>query len=367
MKIPLRPQHLRRYKEIARLLFRYANTDVVGHFGLDQAVVDAETPLTGKKSPGPEDLANDLEAMGPTFVKLGQLLSTRPDLLPDPYLKALARLQDKVQPFPFEEVERIVQAELGVGIAKAFLEFDPAPIAAASLAQVHRAKLRNWRQVVVKVQRPDVRKQIAEDMEVLDEIVTLLDQHTQFGKRYQLAKIFDEFRRTLIHELDYQREAANMVAMRASLRDFEHLLVPQPIADYTSRTVLTMDYIRGTKITELSRLVQTEISGRTLADELFRAYLKQVLVDGLFHADPHPGNLLLTDEGEIALLDMGMVGRISAEMQLRLLKLLLAISEGRSEDAASVAIQTSETTENFNEPVFRRKIGQLVADQQQAT
>jgi ubiquinone biosynthesis protein len=195
-----------------------------------------------------------------------------------------------------------------VRISKAFLEFDPTPMAAASLAQVHRARLRNWREVVVKVQRPEVRRQIAEDMEVLEEIVSFLDQHTHFGQRYQLRKIFEEFRRTLIQELDYQREATNLINLRANLREFQRIRIPEPIDDYTTRTVLTMDYVGGTKITELSRVVRTEIDGTALADDLFRAYLKQVLVDGLFHADPHPGNILLTDDGRIALLDLA-VGR----------------------------------------------------------
>jgi predicted unusual protein kinase regulating ubiquinone biosynthesis (AarF/ABC1/UbiB family) len=148
--------------------------------------------------------------------------------------------------------------------------------------------------------------------------------------------------------------------------DFEHICVPRPVDDYTTRTVLTMDYVRGTKITELSPLVRTEINGAALADELFRAYLKQVLVDGVFHADPHPGNVLFTEDGCVALLDLGMVGRVSPQMQVRLLKLLLAISEGRSEEAATLAIQASQTTDSFNEPEFRRKISQLVADQQDA-
>lgn len=366
MKISLKPQHLRRYKEIARLLFKYANRETVGSLGLEEALVDAEPAGRPHVSTKPEDLAKDLEAMGPTFIKLGQILSTRPDLLPDPYLKALARLQDQVQPFPYEEVERIVQSELGVRISKAFTEFDPNPIAAASLAQVHRARLRDSREVVVKVQRPEVRKQIAEDFEVLDEIVSFLDQHTQFGKRYQLARIFDEFRRTLIQELDYQREAANMVRVRDSLRECYRLRIPQPLEAFTARTVLVMDYIRGTKVTELSPVVRTEIEGGVLADELFRAYLKQVLVDGLFHADPHPGNVLLTEDGRIALLDLGMVGRLSPEMQVRLLRLLLAISEGRSEEAATLAIELSDTTDSFNETEFRRRVSHLVAERQHA-
>src|ERR1041384_5173590 len=360
MKLSLKPQHLRRYKEIARLLYRYANRDMVEQFGLAEALAEEDGPVADT-SPQPAELANDLEAMGPTFVKLGQVLSTRPDLLPDAYLKALARLQDKVQPFPYEDVEKIVHAELGVRISKAFLEFDPIPIAAASLAQVHRARLRNWREVVVKVQRPDVRKQISEDMEVVDEIVSFLDQYTQFGKRYQLLKIFEEFRRTLLQELDYQREATNLVNLRANLTEFSGLLIPKPIDDYTTRTILTMDYVRGTKITELSRVIRTEIDGRALAHELFRAYLKQVLVDGLFHADPHPGNVLLTDDGRIALLDLGMVGHTSMGMQETLLKLILALSEGNGEEAADLVIRASEKKDDFNAGEFRRRISQLVA------
>ncbi|MFO1501244.1 MAG: AarF/UbiB family protein [Verrucomicrobiota bacterium] len=367
MKISLKPQHLKRYKEIARLLIKYANLETVEHFGLEESPGESDQKPPKNGAPKPQELAHDLEAMGPTFIKLGQILSSRPDLLPEPYLKALARLQDDVQPFPYEDVERIIQSELGIRISKAFLEFDPVPIAAASLAQVHRARLRNRREVVVKVQRPDVRKQIADDIEVLDEIVSLLEQHTAFGKRYQVAKIFGEFRRVLIQELDYQREAATMLQMRESLRAFDHLRIPEPIPDYTTRTVLTMDYVRGVKITDLSPIIRTELDGAKLADELFRAYLKQVLVDGVFHADPHPGNVLLTEDNRVALLDLGMIGRISPEMQVRLLKLLLAVAEGRSDEAATLAIGASETTPDFNETDFRRKIAQVIAEQQNTT
>jgi ubiquinone biosynthesis protein len=365
MKLSFKTQHLTRYREIARLLYRYGRADVFESFGFEH---DASEPRPRPNGgPNPDELASDLETMGPTFIKLGQVLSTRSDLLPEPYLRALSRLQDKVQPFPYQEVERIVQAELGARISKAFAEFDPAPLAAASLAQVHMARLRNWRHVVVKVQRPNVRKQIAEDLEILDQVATFISEHTDFGRRYQVCRILDEFRRTLVQELDYRREAANMVAIRANLAEFPHVRIPAPIEDYTTGTVLTMDYVRGTKVTDLSRVVRTELDGGALADELFRAYLKQVLVDGLFHADPHPGNVLLTEDGCVGLLDLGMVGRVSPEMQGKLLKLLLAISEGRSEDAATLAIETSQTGAHFDENEFRRKIGHLVAEQQHAT
>ncbi len=365
MSISLNPQHLKRYKDIALLFLKYGNADMVNQFGLRSALNDDDL-TTGQTSP-PEELANDLERMGPTFVKLGQLLSSRADLLPAAYLDALSRLQDKVKPFPYEQVEEIVTAELGVRISKAFLSFDREPMAAASLGQVHRAELRDGRKVVVKVQRPDIRKQIAQDLEVLGEITGFFEKHTKMGRRYQFAKIFDEFQKTLISELDYSREAANLISIRDNLSEFPRLVVPSPVADYSTRAVLTMDFIPGKKITQIEPLERMELEGGPIADELFKAYLKQVLVDGLFHADPHPGNVFLMEDHRLALLDLGMVGRTTPAMQEKLIKVLIAISEGKGEEAVALVIQMSLTTEYFNEPEFRRKISSLVAEQQDST
>lgn len=292
------------------------------------------------------------------------MLSGRPDLLPEPYLKALARLQDKVKPFSFAEVEQIVASELGVRISKAFSRFDPVPLAAASLGQVHSAALRDGRLVVVKIQRPNIRQQITEDFEVLAQIAEFLDAHNELGRRHRFLKILEEFRITIQQELNYEREAQNLIALGANLKEFELIQVPQPIPDYSTRCVLTMDYVQGRKITALGPLARLEMKGAPLAEELFQAYLKQVLVDGLFHADPHPGNVFLTDDGHIALLDLGMVGHTTPGMQEHLLKLLLVISEGNSDEAADLVIRISEKTEEFNPAEFRRRIGQLMASRQ---
>lgn len=365
MSILMNPQHLTRYKDIALLFWKYGNADMIHQFGLRSALTDEELPAA--QAGQPEELANDLERMGPTFIKLGQILSSRADLLPEVYLRALSRLQDKVKPFPYEEAEAIVTAELGVRISKAFLRFDPEPIAAASLGQVHRAVLRDGRQVVVKVQRPDIRNLIAQDLEVLDQITSFVDKHTKMGRRYQLAKLFEEFQKTLINELDYQREANNLTAIGENLKEFKRIVVPEVIPDYTTRAVLTMDYIPGKKITQIEPLERMELDGAPLADELFNAYLKQVLVDGIFHADPHPGNVFLTEDRRLALLDFGMVGRTTPEMQESLIKILIAISEGKGEDAVAHVISMSETTPHFDETQFRRKIAGLVAEQQNST
>jgi predicted unusual protein kinase regulating ubiquinone biosynthesis (AarF/ABC1/UbiB family) len=362
MKISLKPHHLKLYQQIAGLLIKYGRSDLLQDISSTELLAQEDLPKD-RGTVSPSELADDLECMGPTFVKLGQILSSRPDLLPEPYIKALSRLQDKVKPFPFEDVEQIVVTELGVRLSKAFANFEREPLAAASLGQVHRATLRDGRAVVVKVQRPGIRPQIVDELQVLDEIAGVLE-HTRSGRRYQLQKVFEEFRHTLINELDYQKEAANMTRVAENLQEFPRIRVPKAVASYTTRSILTMDYIPGRKITEITPLARLDIDGAALGDELFRAYLKQVLVDGLFHADPHPGNVFLTDDHKIALLDMGMVGRTTPELQDQLVKILLAISEGRGETAAEIALRISEPTEEFNELEFTKNVSRFIAEQQ---
>jgi predicted unusual protein kinase regulating ubiquinone biosynthesis (AarF/ABC1/UbiB family) len=357
----LRTKHLPRYRKIGQLLWRHGRSDVFRQL-VEASELNDERDGGNGNAARPDALARDLEKMGPTFIKFGQLLSSRADLLPDSYLQALARLQNDVKPFPFEEAEDIIHAELGVRISKAFADFDPKPLAAASLGQVHRAHLRDGREVAVKVQRPHIRAQIAEDFEVLEEVATFLEQQTQFGRRCRFLDLVEQFRNALVQELDYQREAANLIAVGESLREFPRIHIVQPISDYTSRAVLTMTYLRGCKLTELSPVARLDLDGAGLADELFQAYLKQILVDGLFHADPHLGNIFITQDGGVGLLDLGMVGRVTPGMQESLTKLLLSVSEGRAEDAASVAIQISETSDEFDETTFRRRIGELVTE-----
>jgi ubiquinone biosynthesis protein len=361
MGISLHPDHLKRYKDIAALFLKYGRSDLVRSAGLEDAILlDDEGNLEGTTAPNANELAKDLEAMGPTFIKLGQLLSTRADLIPEQYLEALTRLQDDVEPIPFAEIEEVVASELGVRISKAFGEFDPEPIAAASLGQVHRATMRDGRLVVVKVQRPNVRGTIAKDFEALSEIATFLDNHTLAGKRYEFQRMLNEFRKSLLLELDYRIEARNLVTLARNLATMEMIVVPSPVDDFTTSRVLTMEYIEGKKITSLSPLAHLDIDGPMLAEHLFRAYLQQILVDGIFHADPHPGNVFLTDQEQIALLDLGMVGHVLPEHEDNLLQLLLAISEGIGDKAAQFTINLGEEKEEFDEPKFITDVSDLV-------
>jgi ubiquinone biosynthesis protein len=367
MKISLKPHHLKRYKDIAMLFLKYGTSDLAKEFEGEKLKSDDAASSDANAQSKPEQLADDLEKMGPTFVKFGQLLSSRPDLLPEPYLKALTRLQDKVKPFPYAEVEQIVASELGVRISKAFSFFDEKHLAAASLGQVHLAALRDGRAVVVKVQRPEIRQQIAEDFEVLEEIASFFDEHTEIGRRYRFGKLLAEFKSTLLQELDYQREASNLTTLARNLEQFPHIFVPLPVPDYCSRHVLTMDYVEGAKITALSPMVRMELKGAALAEELFQAYLKQVLVDGFFHADPHPGNIFLTQDGRLALLDLGMTGRLTASMQENLLRLLLAVSEGNGDEAVKIVLRVSETGANFQEADFRKQANFFISEQRDQT
>lgn len=366
MVVSLKPERLKRYKDVAMLLIKYGRSDLISAAGLEDSVLPDEIAEEAGAAAPAEELARDLERLGPTFIKLGQLLSTRADLMPGPYLEALERLQDQIEPFPFEEVERIVSGELGVRISKAFSDFDPTPLAAASLSQVHRAYMRDGRAVVVKVQRPNIRDLIVGDLESLGEIAHFLDLHTELGKRYEFDNMLVNLRKSILRELDFTIEANNLHTIAQNLAEFDNLVIPRPIDDFITTRVLTMEYIPGKKITALNPLRLLETDGSLLAYELFSAYLKQFLVDGIFHADPHPGNVFLTDDDRIALLDLGMVGRVTQTFQDNLLRLLLAISEGRGEVAAEAAIKMGEAKENFDRRTFERRITDLVAENSDA-
>lgn len=361
----LQVKHIKRYKDLVWLLMKYGQTDLVKEFETDMPVSDQVSPELPEGSPTPDELLKDLQQLGPTFVKLGQLISTQTDLLPDAYADALSKLQDQADPFPYSEVEKIIQEEFGVKIQDIFDEFDEKPLAAASLAQVHRAVLPSQRVVAVKVQRPNIRKGIIEDLDVLDEIARFLENKSKWARRYAVVDKIRELRATLINELDYKKEAVNLATFKRNLREFRNIIVPSPVEDYTTTRVLTMDFLEGKNITKISPLIKMEIDGERLADELFRAYLKQILLDGLVHVDPHPGNVYLTEDKRIILLDLGMVTRIPPQMQMGLLKLLIAVSEGQGEEVADIIIRLGQRTDEFDYHRFRDQVAKLVAQYQE--
>ena len=359
MALSLRRQHVGRYGDVARLLVKYGRSDLVRQAGLEDLVEPDRAGPAGVP-PEAEELARDLEQLGPTYIKLGQLLSTRTDVIPPAYAKALSRLQDSVDPFPFEDVEHIVEEELGFRISKGFASFDHQPLASASLGQVHRAQMRDGRDVVVKVQRPHIRERVAADMEALAEIAEFADTHLEAGRRYGFSDLLRQFRRSLSGELDYRREAANLATLRRIVRPYERLVVPEAIADYTTSTVLTMEFVPGRKVTDVGPLARLELDGEVLAEQLFQAYLDQILVEGFFHADPHPGNVLLTPDGRLGLVDVGMVARVPKTMRHLLVKLLLALSDGDGKGVADAAVALGRPLEWFDQDGFCSRATELV-------
>jgi ubiquinone biosynthesis protein len=347
------PAKLGRYAAVATLLLKRRPDLITPESGASGASAETESAEA-------ERLAKDLEQLGPTFIKLGQVMSTRADLLPPSYLEALSRLQDDVEPVPLAEIQQTIEDELKVRVSKAFLTFEEEPLACASLGQVHRATLRDGRPVAVKVQRPGIVDQVLADLTVLDEIAAFVDHHTKVGKRYEFAPMIREFRKAIMEELDYVVEANHLRRLKGNLTEFGRIMVPAPIDSYVSKRVLTMEYVRGTKVTGLNPVALIDVDPEGLANELIQAYLHQILLDGFFHADPHPGNVFITEDGRLALIDLGMVGHLSPTLQDRLLKLILAISEGRGEDAADVAMVLGEKRDDFDEEAFKRDVVAIV-------
>ena len=358
MSLLTAPHRLGRYGEIARLLVKYGRSDVVRQAGLDPLLADVVEPAQAQAE-GVE-LAADLERLGPTFIKLGQLMSTRGDLLPQAYLDSLSRLQDALEPFPFDVVRETVEEELGVRLSRVFADIDETPLAAASLGQVHAARLRDGRDVVVKVQRPGIRRQVFDDLDVLERIAERVEAHSEQGRLLAVTDLLGQFRRSLLDELDYRKEADNLLRLGEIVERYEHLVVPAPYQDFTTSRVLTMDRVLGRKATELSGLARLDVDGAVLARELFAAYLDQILQHGFFHADPHPGNVLLTPDGRLGLIDLGMVARVTPELRERLIRLLLAVGERRGEEVARIAADMSEPSATCDVRRFSADVADLV-------
>ena len=356
------PSHppLSRYAALARLLVRHRRSDLLSGMGMDGFPRDDDAPAGDEALA--ERFAADLEELGPTFIKLGQLLSTRFDLLPPAYTTALARLQDDAEPADFDSLREVVEAELGGRIGDLYGSFDTEPLAAASLGQVHRATLRNGREVVVKVQRPGVREQAREDMETLARLAGLADRHTDTGRRFGFEQLLAEFRRSLSGELDYRREARNLRRFRELTADYDLLVVPAPVEELSTSRVLTMDRVDGRKVTDVGPLGLLDLDTRPMVEQLFGCYLDAMLRHGFLHADPHPGNMLVTDDDRLALLDLGMVTTVPPRLRDQVTKLLLALGDGDGDEAAAVLAALGHPLQDFDAAAFRADVGQLVSE-----
>lgn len=313
-----------------------------------------------------QEFVDTIEMLGPTFIKLGQVLATRKTLFPESFLTELQRLQDKVKSIDAQIIKEIIERELGSPLKKMFSEFSLEPLSTASLGQVHRAVLRSGKSVVVKVQKPNIRTVIEKDIAFLEQSVEALNALSDKFKRYHIKGILSEFKSNIRRELNYEEEAQNLTILQENLKGLDSIVIPEVFRSYSTDKVITMTFIEGQKISGISPLGKTEVSGELLIDELFKAYLKQVLVDGFIHSDPHLGNILLLDSNKLAIIDLGMVTKIGPSIRHELQQLLLFIGEGRATEAAELALKLAIPSKDFDDDVigFKEDIYQIVKDEQ---
>lgn len=359
MFIPRRA-HLSRYRQVATAAARHGLGFVVDQLGLGWMVPfhwgflghpRREFPYTR-----PEHLRMALEEMGTTFIKLGQILSTRPDLLPPEYIAELAKLRDRAPPTPADAIRRCLQEELGAPVEVVFKTFDDRPIASASIGQVHAATLVDGTEVVVKVQKPGVRRQVETDLEILSEISARLGGA---GAMYDFSALVEEFAWTIRGELDYLAEARNMALFQRNFAGQAWVRVPEACLEHTTSRVLTMERLRGVPI-EQALVSARGVGNPELAANLISWILKQVFEDGFFHADPHPGNLFILDGGVLGVVDFGMVGLIDEESRYNLLRLLQALAEQDSWATVDLMTQLGVVGPSANRASLRREIHRVL-------
>jgi len=350
---------LARRARILKFLFRYRHLAAFSDMALPEAPPDTEVGQA--QASEPERFARDLEALGPGFIKLGQMLSTRPDIVPPSYAEALECMQEEVTPIAFEQIRDIIEEQLGLRMGTLFVEFDEVPLGAASLAQVHAATLRSGQRVAVKVQRPGLLNQLLTDLDILAGFAGTADRITDLGRRMHFADWIYEFRKTLLAELDYVAEAENLERFGQHLAPYPLLVVPKPVWDLVRPRLLVMELVPGVRVDQVPDVRRLETDMRAMAAALVHGYLDQIFVHGEIHADPHPGNLRVLPDNRLAIFDLGMIAHVPPRQRDRLLKLLFAAVDGRGEEVAEESIRMGTRLEDFDEERYLREVGQLVA------
>lgn len=339
MSLQTRVSYINRYREIAIAISKSGFGYIIEELGLDKVISLPRRLLIRQKDEEVQELTYAerirlfIESMGTTFIKLGQIASTRGDLLPPELIKELEKLQSHVPSFPSDNVKTIIEDSLGAPMDEIFMIFDEDPVGSASIGQVHRAMLLSGEDVAVKVQRPNIEKTVRTDLEILRHLATLAESNLEWARNYQVTDMIDEFSTALINELDYTIEARNMERISKTHKYDSRVIIPGIHWDYTTKEVLVMDFIKGTPINQFDKLDALNIDRSKVADTLAKSIFKQIFEDGYFHGDPHPGNVSVLNDGSLVFLDFGMIGRLTSDLKNNFGSLLISLMK---KDASGV-------------------------------
>jgi ubiquinone biosynthesis protein len=357
-------RHLKRYRKIVRVFMKHGLGYMVKLLGLDWLLPRQnrqEAKDSGRESDRilADRLCQALTELGPTFIKLGQIFSTRPDMFAPEYIEELEKLQDKVQPFSYQEVVEQLVKEIGHP-DEIFAEFNPEPLAAASIGQVHMGRLKSGEQVIIKIQRPNIEEMVENDLEILIGLAQLSEKKSAEAQRLGVAAMLEDYARLLLRELDYDREARNTDRIYQNFADDERVLIPRVYWKYTTRRVLTEDYIDGVKLSDLEEITARGWDRGKTSRLGTEAFLSQIVLHGFFQADPHPGNILVVDEDHIAFIDFGEVSALSERRLNSLGELLLSIDRKDMDKAMATLEDMGIITDSVDMDAFQEDFSDLI-------
>ncbi|NOQ41499.1 MAG: ubiquinone biosynthesis protein UbiB [Desulfuromusa sp.] len=360
---------LKRYRQVLGILIKYGFGHIVEQLNIDYYYELGKRIVSlGTASRELERLTQAarfrlaLEELGPTFIKWGQILSTRPDIVPSDVLDELQKLQDHIPAVPTDEIKAQIHRELGYPTEELFEDFEPTPLATASIAQVHRGTLKSGEQIVCKVRRPGIESIIETDLDIMMGLAYLIEKHLPGGELYDPVGLVREFRRTIHRELDFSREGRTTERFAANFADDKIVRIPKVFWDYTGQTVLTLEYVSGIKISNQEQLKEAGLDLEIIARNGADNFLKQVFVHGLFHADPHPGNIHILPENILCIFDFGMVGRLDDDLKLHLTELLLCVLRRDVDHLISQLLYSGELHDESNIKNLKRDLTEFIDD-----
>ncbi|MGI1660051.1 MAG: ABC1 kinase family protein [Desulfitobacterium sp.] len=361
--ISRRIRHAHRYREVATILARNGFGLILEEMGLINLISFSRRILRKEEEVDSRTLGqrlrNALEELGPTYIKIGQIASTRPDLIPEYLIRELEKLQDQVPPFSFVDVTQIVREELGGAPQEIFRHFEERPLAAASIGQVHYAVLKTGEKVAVKVQRPLINDTIETDLEILSDLAALAERRMDWAAFYHVRDMVEEFAASLRNELDYEIEGSNAERISRQFVEDSSIYIPRVHKEYSSKRVLTLEYIQGVKLSQFQDLAELGYDRKVLAENLIKAMFKQILIEGFFHGDPHPGNIFVLPGQVIALIDFGMIGRLSPDMKDHFASLVIGMMRRKTEDMIEAVFAMGIVPEDIDRKILFRDVDLL--------